>query len=565
MIHVVARSQVSGDQFLTNHPSLEPQIRLELGTGSYFQLLSRLIATSTLPVVCVVHDDVMLCADFDAKINALVCILNDLWPNWGLAGNAGVLPLHLGYSATEVVRYLSDPHGGPNLVGHILPAQSIDGNVMLLNVGAMREKGLTLPALDGFQLYDVILSTETISAGLGVFVCPQLACWHGSEGNQEEFDRAKSSNVFKSYLLSRIRNKRLKTLNGVVEVKTRDAEGPQPPGIDVQLESLRTAVRGTPRKTVAIIIRTQYRRPSQLSRALDSVYAFIAAGGDVTKFRSYVLTDSSCPEGVDPQHKDTSVLRANLPSDRDSRYHLVRFAAETIEADYFWFVDDDDWVFPNEAQRLGLMVCAAPAGTTFFLDSQHFDEPELVPGLGGGGFERAHPGRYFPANEFLSSLSGFNYTPLCGVIFSRSTLISIPKSVYSTVVYYEDFMTILFAILSPSFFPVVVGRLYAGISVRATGNTITETDRSKWNRSMAELVSHLVSAPGLTQLLSLSGGFESSTTQLDPRSLRALLADREKALVELHQSTSWRITRPLRGVARVLRGEIGLAKLLKGF
>lgn len=560
MIHVVARSRNSADLFLRNHPSLEASISVELGTRSYFELLNRLIESTAKPWICLVHDDVFLGRSFPDRLTRLVRTLESEWPNWGLAGNAGVLPIQAGYAATEVVRYLSDPHGGPNLSGQMLPAQSIDGNVMLLNLEAMRQKRVKLPSFEGFQLYDFILSLETIRAGLGVLACPQLACWHGSGGNQQEFDRARSSHSIGDYLAATIRNRYVDSINGELEVPLEDASRTLRSGVDVQLDSLRTATAGRARKTVAIVTRTQFTRPLLLRRTLSTIQAFVCAAGEAVDFSSYVVTDA--PDGPPPDGllDGATVLRANLSRYEDSRYQLVKFAAESIQADYLWFVDDDDWIFPNEAERLSLVVSAAPANSIIFLGCQHFVERSISGDAQDAASFRSTPATYYPATSFLASLSGSNHTPFCGQLFPRSALLSVPAEVYDSVTYYEDYMTTLFALLAADCFPLAVDKLYVGISVRESGNSITESDRTKWNRSMGELVSHLVNLPGSSHLLSLPAHLLRSDSI---QSLRNQLAERDRHIASLVNSTSWRITRPVRALTRLLRGQLGFMQLLK--
>ena len=246
MIHVVARSPLHGETFVRHHPTFSSRIKVELGWHSYFALLNYLISQTGQAYACVVHDDVCLRSDFFEQLQTLIEELHRDWPNWGLVGNAAVLPLSVGYSVTNVARYLCDPHGGPNLSGYVLPAQSIDGNVMLLNLAAMRKVGVKLPAWEGFHLYDYVMSIETIASGLGVLIAPQLACWHGSTGNQKEFDCAKESSTFNSYLLHRLRNRRIQTLNGMVQIRLEEGSPLMRGPIDMELSSLRNATRGRP-------------------------------------------------------------------------------------------------------------------------------------------------------------------------------------------------------------------------------------------------------------------------------------------------------------------------------
>jgi hypothetical protein len=217
-------------------------------------------------------------------------------------------------------------------------------------------------------------------------------------------------------------------------------------------------------------------------------------------------------------------------------------------------------VFPNEAERLALVVNAAPANSIIFLDCQHFRESGALDDVDGARTVTSAPANYYAADNFLASLSGSNHTPFCGQLFPRSALLAIPRNVYDTVTYYEDYMTTLFALLARHCFPLAVTKLYVGISVRTSGNTITESDRTKWNRSMSELVTHMVNLPELSQMLSLPN--DSIRGIGGSQSLRKQLADKEQAIADLKSSTSWRITKPLRALVELLRGRARFADLL---
>lgn len=62
---------------------------------------------------------------------------------------------------------------------------------------------------------------------------------------------------------------------------------------------------------------------------------------------------------------------------RDSRFLLVSEAIKNILSDYIWFVDDDDWLFPNSAEWLANTIRSAPSASTFFIGTEHFIEKKL--------------------------------------------------------------------------------------------------------------------------------------------------------------------------------------------
>lgn len=550
MIYVIARSDNAAELFLKRNPSAS-DIIIKLNQRSFFSFLNDVIMNANSDYACIIHDDVTLCSDFNDKLTLLISELNQSWPSWGLAGNSGVAPFRVGYSSTQIVRYLSDPHGGPNFIGHILPAMSIDGNVMLLNVRSLRERKVRVPSFDGFQLYDIILSIETISSGLGVFIAPHLSCWHDSKGKSEHFNQAADTDTFREYLASRIKNRHLLTINGLIT--SRLNSNILADRIDIELESLTSACLYRQKRTVAIVTRTQFNRPELLDRCLKSISAFIVSNSSGVEFRSYIVTDRNPPTTLD-FNSDIIICETSI---NDTRYKLVQCAVRNIEADFFWFIDDDDWIFPNESRRLSMVINLAPKNSVFYFDSAHYNEmPFPEAGLGLVESYRSTQQRYFPGRKFSCSLSGNNYTPFCGVIFSRDSLLNIPDHVYDTITYFEDFMTILNTLLIGNI-PIVIDKLYVGISIREKGNTVTETDRTKWNKSMSELVSHLVNDKRYFQLTSLP--IECICEQDNKQSEIAQLRTQ---LYMISHSRSWRITRPLRVISRLLRGHIKIRDII---
>jgi hypothetical protein len=546
-VHVVARSDETAQEFVSRHQPFADHISVHTGVSSYFALLNEVIADSS-DAACVVHDDVYLPAQFMDRLSDLRSTLEREWPNWGVCGNAGVVPFQFGGTGTHVVRYLFDPHGGPNLQGAILPAIGVDGNVLFINCSALKAANVKLPAFEGFHLYDVTLCLETIRAGRGVLVAPHLACYHDSPGSHGGFDAAARSLAYQNYLARAVRNRTINTINGSVSATTVALSDRG--AIDTEMDSLRCAARGRLGKHVAIVVRSQFVRPSTLRRTLESILAFcIAARPGGAVFMPYVVTDKMerCPDFVE---RYAEIKAASFPGFSDTRNKLVEYAIQSIEADYFWFVDDDDWLFPNEAERLGLIIGCAPNSSIFFVNSQYFHEEA---GNGESAIGRGYSvrtGRYFSSREWLKSLSGHNHIPFCGFICNRQTLLAAPQTVYDRVSYFEDFALQLFAIQSVGIYPILMDKLVAGISVRKTGNTITETNRMKWNASCAEMASAFCQWTAFPAMLSM------------PQEIRVGHASQMPGLgwgamtvaKDLLSSRSWRYTKPLRWIACVVSG-----------
>jgi hypothetical protein len=484
MLHVVARSSDVMVEWSRRHPAVAALVHSHVGQRSYFDVLNNVIWAGSQDYALVVHDDVFLSELIVDDVAQLVATLNTEWPAWGVCGNAGVLSFEVGFQPTSVVRFLYDPHGGPNFQGAILPAESVDGNVLLLNTRALRSRDVRLPAFDGFQLYDLVLCIESLCHGLAVLVAPQLACLHLSRGSQQKFGLAAKSEGFHRYISQRLANRSIQTLNGILEFPLETVQKPSDL-VDLKLQSLRVAARGRPQKHVAVVVRTQFRDPRLLRRTLETVRSFAIAAGEATKFVPTVITD--CPERRPDFVDNYAEVQTVATPDGDSRHWLLKLAGVT-EAEYIWFVDDDDWLFPNAAEWLGLIVNIAQSGTTFFGDVQWFHE-SIDSELGGiGGNYSAEEGRYYQSKKWMHSLSGENHIPFCGMIVPTEVVRALNPRLVEHVVYFEDLALQLHALMHPSAIQIVVGRLLAGISVRGKGNSITAMDRTVWNKSYAEMV-----------------------------------------------------------------------------
>jgi hypothetical protein len=505
MLHVVARSAAAVTEWTRRHPTASASARFHIDRPSYFDVLNEIIRDTTADYALVVHDDVFLSERILEDVAELISELDSDWPAWGVCGNAGVLSFGLGCKNTKILRYLRDPHGGPNYQGIVVPAQSIDGNVMLLNTRALRDRGIGLPAFEGFQFYDLVLCIEALYHDLAVLIAPRLTSVHLSGGSQEQFDKAAQSFRLHRYLLQRLANAELATLNGLVklsaELPTSDQEFQHWDTIDIELHALQVAARKRQKRQVAIVIRTQFRDQALLRRALETAQAFAVAAGDVTEFKPFVVTDrpADCPDFV---HRHASVIAVDTEPGIDSRFKLIQ-CASGIDADFLWFVDDDDWLFPNEAERLGFVVNIVPPNALLFIDTQWFHERIGSGGPMITGNYSIIPGRYFFARDWAMSLSGDNYIPFCGMIVPTQLVRTLDPRLFERVVYYEDFTIQLSGLISPGTVQIVVEKLFSGISVRETGNSITVQDRMRWDKSYVEMIACLCSDPRNPNLFSL--------------------------------------------------------------
>lgn len=487
-IHVAARNEVYAQQFAKNNPNAQNVI-LHRGATSLFMILQSIIDSED-DYALFVHDDVFLPSSMNDYVLSLVEELNTNWPNWGICGNAGITAPTLA-GGGRACRFLFDPHGGPSLGGFILPAETVDGNTILLNCLALRQVALRLPSFEGFQFYDISLSVEVLSAGLAVLLAPQLACYHNSKGNQSEFDRAFGSKALIQYLSNRLSNRSVITLNGTLKLPFTGRKSGQ---FDICTTSLRNAAVGRPEAKIAFVIRSQFRNVPLLLRAITSTLAF-AAATENRSIKTYVVTENADHSATYQLPANVNVLPAVCPAAADTRNHLINAAINSISEDFVLFLDDDDWVFPNEAAYTSDLLTCLPSCATLVVESQHFSEAIIDAEESDWRNSSLRPQRRFAAKDWPKNFTGNNYIPMCGAFYSRAILSQQPSHTYDKITYYEDFTVSLFALLNPNSVFFSVPKLISGISIRDVGsnvaNTVNVADRIKWNQSQAELAHHL--------------------------------------------------------------------------
>lgn len=487
-IRCVARSGAAAALFSERNGDFAEFI---IGSESYFDVINSEISNLRYDYCLLLHDDVILPINFPTVAQDLIKRLNAEWPNWAIAGNAGVAAFKFGSHAENIVRFLEDPHGGPNLRGVDVPCATIDGNVMLLNTKAMREKGIEVPKWTGFQLYDIVLCLEALRGGCAVIAVPELTCFHLSGGDQKSFNEAVESQAFKNYLSRTIKVDYFISLNGIIRRQLCDWKK-HSGSLDPVHAALVNASIERKKRTLSIVIRTQFRNADLLLRTLFSAAYFKASASLFLKVEIVLITDCKTPAGMDLSVADSVRYYNNCKAD-DTRFELVQLYSSECDAEFSWFIDDDDWLFPNVAEELALILNSVPSNSIVFCDSRVFNEAEI----GDDDFRTSStictPGDRLPAENWSLSLSHENSTPFCGMIIPKVALDVFREKTYSCdgIFYYEDHFILISSMLACNLLPVVFDGISVGISVRTSQNTklrntITETDRTKWNKSSAQ-------------------------------------------------------------------------------
>lgn len=498
-VFVLCRSDAVAAQWRERAP-LYAGIELVPRTGyrSFYAFINEVLADGGDAPAALCHDDVWFGLDFAALVAALRVELERDWPNWGVCGNAGVQ-----WDGRAVFRHLFDPHGGPQRAAAPKPALGIDGNLMLLNLPALKD--VRLPDLGGFHGYDIVLGLEALRAGLAVLVDQRLLTVHASRGDGAGFAAFSRGDAFQHYFGQRFINTHLVTLNGLVDTSGAVSfDFLASPGLKTAQDDVvalfdRAIAQARPRPPlVTVVCRTQLDRPEMLTRAVSSFAVAANEAPDLLRLAVRIVTDR--PEAalaaevarlrdLAPQ-LDLDGWHAAVRPGRVSRMDLLLHAAERAEGDYLWFVDDDDFVLPSAMRPLGR---ALQPGKPLVMvgDSVRYEE-RWSDEAGRRSLLSSHALSTVPWAGVFTALMGDNATPICSVLFPRAVLRDRIDGLWAHGDYYEDFFLLVRVLTAPGVEVVGVHTTLCGISVRGTENTITAPDRSRWNLSYATFIGEIM-------------------------------------------------------------------------
>jgi hypothetical protein len=157
MISVIISSENKKIKFLSNNHDVQFNIIQLNNETSLGLIINNLINDKSKDYICIVNEDTIISSEFECNIKNLLLKLDKEWKNWGVVGNSGNLPMNIGYSATEFIKYYANPSSGPNFSKYIMPVKTINENVLLLNLSAMRKKKIIIPEISNINNFSIII------------------------------------------------------------------------------------------------------------------------------------------------------------------------------------------------------------------------------------------------------------------------------------------------------------------------------------------------------------------------------------------------------------------------
>lgn len=444
------------------------------------------------------HDDVILPQNIEKNVNNCISSANEYLGlnNWGVIGNAG-----LEIISKKTTTFLADPHTKILSYSTKNPiiVESVDGNTMLLNIKALREKNINLPKeLSGYHLYDVILCMEAYKNGLVCGISSWLYVKHLSKGNYDTFKEAIKEEQYQAYFRISFSNHVITTINDLIEIK-RDYKHLE--NSELKLNSYENTINNvvsglfkSKRITLNILIRL-HKESKKFIRLLDYINILQEKIDNNITLNVLIgvnnITKKEIGNYIEDIKKDFPFLNITeiYVENTDEQYprvHALKRMVEKVYKDensYVWIVDYDDFIMPEIAQYLQYIL---------------YNE-DVVIGNSQVFTEKWNNGSDIPAKSTLDHvitidnvkrlLHGSIFLPICSVIYRAEILEDIFKNNDLVGDYFEDYAITLLALKDHNYKCVPIS--FAGISYHGS-NTVVEEDRTHWNYSYTSFLSEIL-------------------------------------------------------------------------
>ena len=468
--------------------------------------IAGLLAQSEMTSATLIMPEVWLSPDFDDAIAHVCSDLDRICNhNWGLVSNRGVR-----WDGLHTYQYVRQPPRNPQTSLNAKPVISCGGAVFVLNLAAMRNARIALPRIDDLPGFMVALGVSALQVGLPIFADRRLMVAFFPE-REEDQDRSPVSRCeqLKRFLSSQLISHNFVTSEGTLTLEaTSDFSYLRLPNNNSSRQDLLTLYdralrRARTRKLkLDFIIRSCLDRDHLLERAVRSCVAAAIEGEVDLDISIRVVTSASSQETQRVLKSfaecfplsSISVESFQLRPKRYSRTDLILQAVESSAADFIWFIDDDDFVFPGAVHSLARTVLS-PTAVALFGDCRTFEERwRFNAMLGRQTLTQFEARETLRADGVLKSFHGENHIPICGMILPVDLLKQQLSNVQARGDYLEDYFVLLRLLVAPRIEIEVLPHSFAGISLRGSENTVRTRDRSQWNQSYASFLHEILAS-----------------------------------------------------------------------
>lgn len=245
---------------------------------------------------------------------------------------------------------------------------------------------------------------------------------------------------------------------------------------------------------LSIITRTIGSRGQKLLRCVKSVAEFSKG------LHSLDVEHIVIYSGDKPGLPDNAIVKfvKNEKTEHNSRISGLLKGIDASQGDYILFLDDDDFLNHDSAEELQQVLNFDPVQRIVFFDSQQIVENKRK----NNG--RAPKGHRYRALNSVASFLGPNRTPICSVVYPKSTLDHIAESLRGSgaPMVLEDHLIFMLALKVSDFNFVCSDKILTWISVHGDNQTVLNQIPIEWLSSMAAIRTTLLedSNPKLTEI-----------------------------------------------------------------
>jgi hypothetical protein len=165
-------------------------------------------------------------------------------------------------------------------------------------------------------------------------------------------------------------------------------------------------------------------------------------------------------------------------------------AIETREADFIWFIDDDDFIFPSSLLAIGRAL-ADKTPRALIGPSVVYEEEWNTTQTHLQSFAAT---AIFSKEGIFKVLSGENYIPICSMILPVPILKDSLQDALATGDYLEDYFLLLSYLSSPVAQIELLETPFAGISIRGNENTVRKINKAHWEFSYAQVFEEVLNS-----------------------------------------------------------------------
>jgi len=495
------------DALFASHPGVDYSI-----TRSPADLKKAILATiaqTTDDHCCIVHGDTLLDPlAKEALLKFPATLEDDFGQDWGVIGNGG-----LSLNGTDLIHF-GTPSPGIEKAKHPLFVATLDCEIVFLNIQKLRTLNFELPDLGHIELFPFVFSLECARHTLPSFVDSRLSGFSNARFLQKSRLSMCEDKAFRAYWGSHFINHEAITRDGraclreAIDFKAIDFLGDFSQRADIHnlyfAARAKSAASNPP--SVTIVCRTMLNREALIKRAFSSI-ASAAVKCPLIKLNVLLLTPvedkkkladlSATLRRLYPRLDIVSYV-VPIPGHRYSRTEQCLFGLKQSTGDYTWFLDDDDFIFPDSLKDI--LGAINREKSNFVIGScQVFDETWTSKAASANdlSLDKASQGDCFHARNWLNSFSGTNHIPICGILFPTQLMQEQILGLNAIGDYTEDYFLIMVSLSHGDAEVRLVHKTIAGIAYHNRGSTVVDPNPEKWLVDQATFTHELVNTPRL--------------------------------------------------------------------